>query len=300
MRFSRKLVLSLVGVLLLGGASGVAAVYVGTERIFGPSWESQNGLSCTTAQTVTIRKNGTFWIRKFIRTQGGDGAARLRTAIRVARTVHEHSKPDLVQVSVLDSKGPQVRSEMRGRAIAAQVVYIPDPTKIPEGTDNRRYAAFYLEGAAGADGQFYGLKIDLPLEDIEAMATSINDVADCADVGTPGEAHAKAAPGAPAAGGHGAPEASSHDAGKQEGGEGHEAPAPEAGEPKADHGAELEPEDETGDLLTSTPANASRSIFSLGYLRSLVFGDEAAATEQPAASASDELARNEATASPEH
>ena len=33
---------------------------------------------------------------------------------------------------MLDQNGPQLRSEMRGRAIAAQVVFIPDPAKIPD------------------------------------------------------------------------------------------------------------------------------------------------------------------------
>ncbi|WGM61936.1 MULTISPECIES: hypothetical protein [Agrobacterium] len=268
MRFSRKLVMIGGGILLLAGATGSAAVFIGSERLLGPSYASTNGLSCDAVQTVNIRKNGSLWVRKFIRTQGGDGAERLKTALRVAQAVYDKQKPDLVQVSVLDRNGPQLRSEMRGRAIAAQVVFIPDPAKIPEGADAHRYSAFYYDGAANGSGQFYGLRIDLPLEDTEAMAASLSDTADCA---TPAME--------PEAGGHETRSAKGHGEGKGEAGGEHgvapkepghdettpepngETPSPEAhGEPAAD------------ELLTSTPEAGGGRIFSLSYLKSLIFG----------------------------
>lgn len=271
MRFSRKLVMIGGGILLLAGATGSAAVFIGSERLLGRSYVSSNGLSCDAVQTVNIRKNGSLWVRKFIRTQGGDGTERLKTAIRVARAVYDKQKPDLVQVSVLDRNGPQLRSEMRGRAIAAQVVFIPDPAKIPEGADAHRYSAFYYDGAANGSGQFYGLRIDLPLEDTEALAASLSDSADCAtpalDAGSEGHEGkpAKSAPGHgetkdDGAGGHGAAPAQTEEGGA--GAEGHgESPSPEAhGEPAAD------------ELLTSTPEADGGSIFSLTYLKSLIFG----------------------------
>lgn len=271
MRFSRKLVMIGGGILLLAGATGSAAVFIGSERLLGRSYVSSNGLSCDAVQTVNIRKNGSLWVRKFIRTQGGDGTERLKTAIRVARAVYDKQKPDLVQVSVLDRNGPQLRSEMRGRAIAAQVVFIPDPAKIPEGADAHRYSAFYYDGAANGSGQFYGLRIDLPLEDTEALAASLSDSADCAtpalDAGSEGHEgkSAKSASGHgetkdDGAGGHGAAPAQTEEGGA--GAEGHgESPSPEAhGEPAAD------------ELLTSTPEADGGSIFSLTYLKSLIFG----------------------------
>ena len=283
MRFSRKLVMIGGGILLLAGATGSAAVFIGSERLLGPSYASTNGLSCDAVQTVNIRKNGSLWVRKFIRTQGGDGTERLKTALRVARAVYDKQKPDLVQVSVLDKNGPQLRSEMRGRAIAAQVVFIPDPAKIPEGADAHRYSAFYYDGAANASGQFYGLSIDLPLEDAEALAAGLSDSADCAtpalDAGSEGHEGkpAKTATGHgetkdDGAGGPGGAPAEANEGGAAHG----ETPSPEAhGEPAAD------------ELLTSTPEADGGSIFSLSYLKSLIFGKGSttaqAAEEKPAA-----------------
>ncbi len=80
-RFSRKLVLIGGGILLLGGASGVAAILVGKDQLVGPSEVVLNGLECKTAQTVKIKKNGSVWIRKFVRTEGGDGQERVKTAL---------------------------------------------------------------------------------------------------------------------------------------------------------------------------------------------------------------------------
>jgi len=251
------------GILLLAGATGSAAVFIGSERLLGSTYTSANGLSCDAVQTVNIRKNGSLWVRKFIRTDGGNGTDRLKTALRVARAVYDKQKPDLVQVSVLDKNGPQLRSEMRGRAIAAQVVFIADPAKIPEGADAQRYSAFYYDGASNGSGQFYGLRIDLPLEDAEAMAASLNDAADCATPASDAAPEGHGGKAAKGAGGHGET--------KGEGGGGHDAapaqtheggPGAEAhGEPVADE-----------ELLTSTPEADGGSIFSISYLKSLIFG----------------------------
>ncbi len=263
MRFSRKLVMIGGGILLFAGATGSAAVFIGSERLLGSTYASANGLSCDAVQTVNIRKNGSLWVRKFIRTDGGNGTDRLKTALRVARAVYDRQKPDLVQVSVLDKNGPQLRSEMRGRAIAAQVVFIADPAKIPEGADAQRYSAFYYDGASNGSGQFYGLRIDLPLEDAEAMAASLSDATDCATPASDAAPEGHGGKAAKGAGGHGET--------KGEGGGGHDAapaqtheggPGAEAhGEPVADE-----------ELLTSTPEADGGSIFSISYLKSLIFG----------------------------
>ncbi|WP_262517394.1 hypothetical protein [Agrobacterium tumefaciens] len=285
MRFSRKLVMIGGGILLLAGATGSAAVFIGSERLLGPSYASTNGLSCDAVQTVNIRKNGSLWVRKFIRTEGGDGTERLKTALRVARAVYDRQRPDLVQVSVLDRNGPQLRSEMRGRAIAAQVVFIPDPAKIPEGANAQRYSAFYYDGAANGSGQFYGLRIDLPLEDAEFMAASLSDTADCATPASDAAAESHDGKAAKGAAGHGE--------GKDDGTGGHGA-APETDEGGAGaeaHGETAAPEAHgepgTDELLTSTPEADGGSIFSLTYLKSLIFGKgstAAQAAEEKAAS----------------
>lgn len=264
-RLSRKVVFISCGVLLLSGAAGIAAVYIGTERLLGPSYRSVNGLECQAVQTVTIKKNGTFWIRQFIRTNGGDGTDRLKTALRVAKSIYEKQHPDLVQVSVLDTNGPQLRSEMRGRAIAAQAVYIPDMAKIPEGSDGRQYSGFYYDGAANSQGFFYGLRIDLPLEDIEQIAHSLSDATGCA--GGVAE-NVENAHGKPAeSGGHEEKPAEPAHGSEGESGSGHGEPSAEA-PPPADE-----------QLLTSTPEHDSGSIFSLAYLKSLIFGKGSATAE---------------------
>ncbi|NTF32958.1 hypothetical protein G6L88_12940 [Rhizobium skierniewicense] len=261
-RFSRKFVLLSGIVLLFGGASGLAAVFVGKDALFGPSNASVNGLECEMVQTVNIKKAGRLWVRKFIRTDGGDGAERVKTALRVAKAVYDKQKPDLVQVSILDQNGPTMRSDMRGRAIAAQVVYIPDVTKLPADADAKPYSAFYYDGPPSGEGIFYGLRIDLPLEDTQHLAADLKDFTDCIDP------NAEAA----AAGGHGAAPAD-HAApaeGKGHGeaapAEGHDAPAPES----VHEGAPAAADDPA--LLTSTSEPESVSMFSLAYLKSLVFG----------------------------
>ncbi len=254
-------------ILLLGGASGVAAILVGKDRFIGPSHASINGLECKTAQKVDIKKNGSFWVRKFIRTTGGDGAERAKTALRVAKAVYEREKPDLVQISVLDSDGPQMRSEMRGRAIAAQAVFIPDTSKLPQDAHAQEYSVFYYDGDAGADGMFYGMRIDVTLEDAEAMVAGLSDIADCVDPTSEGAAGGH---GAASTGGHGT-EAPSHGA-PDEAKDGHP-PVTEPAHPEStsEHPPE-KPVVNDEHLLTSTPEEDNQSIFSLGHLKSLIFG----------------------------
>lgn len=176
-RLSRTLVIVLGGFLLVG-ASGAAALYLGADKILGPSYEEVNGLECTTLQLVKIKRENVLWVRKFVFTEGGDGLARLKTAVRVAKAVQAAEHADLVQITILDKSGPTQRAAMRGRAIGAQVVYIPDPAKAPDPADPM-YSAFYVEGGAAANGDFYGLRIDPPLEDVKGLAAALNDTADC-------------------------------------------------------------------------------------------------------------------------
>ncbi len=246
-RLSKKFVFLLSGALVLCGASGSAAVLIGTEKILGPSYKTINGLTCTTLQTQKMRRDGSIWVRKYVTSdQGGDGLARLKTALRVARAVQEKEKAGLVQVAMIDSAGPKDPAEMRGRAIAAQVVYIPDPGKMPSGAQSESYSGYYLDGAPGANGHFYGMRVDLPLEDIEHLDAHLTDKADCLDPAAPeGSEAAKAEP--KAASGHGAP------AGGGEKAAGHgAAPATEdASGGKAEGGDEEVAAVESGGFLSS-------------------------------------------------
>lgn len=226
LRLPRKLVFFIGGILLLGGATGAFALYAGKDGLlgFGPS-EKVADLACTTVKTFKIKKKDRFWVRKFIKTEPAEGLARVMTALRVAEAVYAEQKPDLVQVVVLDQNGPEMRAAMRGRAVGADVVYVPHPEKIAELEGTPIYTAKYVDGAATADGQFYGEKIQLPLEHIESLVKLLVDRADCQE---------------PAG-----VEIKSGDHGKKEE-KGHGAAAETPGESPEGHGAEAEQKDGSG------------------------------------------------------
>lgn len=237
--------------LLLCGASGAGAYFLGLERLLNKSYGVANGLACETVQTVKIRKNGAIWIRKYIRTSGGQGEDRLKTALRVAQAVYARQKPDLVQISVLDENGPTLRSNMRGRAISAQAVYIHDPSKFPLEGPGQAYSGFYYEGEPSPDGQFYGLKIDVSFEDIEKLVQAQNVFTEC----------------------HGEAEEPLSNQNVP-----NENPVPASASEELKPVVEPpklpdEPTDgEIEDLFTSTPEHQRTSYFSLAYLNSVFFG----------------------------
>ena len=226
-RISRKIVLAFGGVLVLCGATGAAAVFIGADKILGPSYSDRNGLECTEVQTVMIKKKDRFWVRKYITTdKPGDGITRVRTALRVAGAVYASAKPDLVQVVVLDKSGPTDRSAMRGRAVGADVIYIADPGRVPEETSGQVFTARYVDKPANADGLFYGEKIALPEVEIEKLVARLDDKTDCImpEVVVPEGDGAPKEHGAPAE--HAAPA-----------GDGEAAPADGEGAPSADDNA---------------------------------------------------------------
>lgn len=181
-RPSRKLVLIVGGIALLGGVSGGAALYIGKDAILGPPSETVNGAACTDVNLVTIKKQKRIWIRKYIKTEPTDGMTRVKTALRVAKAVYEAQKPDLVQVVVLDTNGPTLRSDIRGRAIGADVVYIPHPDAAVESLEgNKTYTARYYDGTAAPNGLFFGERVDLPEDEITTLNASFKEVSDCID-----------------------------------------------------------------------------------------------------------------------
>lgn len=268
-RLSRKLALVLGGIVVLVGGSGVAALYASHSGLLGSPSASLNGLSCSTVQTVKIKRDHQYWVRKYVVADTGDGPARVRTALRVAKAVQKSEKADLVQVAILDKAGPTDRAAMRGRAIGAQVIFTPDPSKVPDGVMNHPLAAFYLDGSADETGQYYGMRVDLPYEDIGGMEAALSDFSDCIEPVVAGsEGGHGAAPsghdkspdaghGGEKAGGHGdKPAAEGHDAAPSEG---HDAPTAEG------HG----PPD-GGEVVASTPE-------SKGFLASITgmfFGEK--------------------------
>ncbi|HEY0120861.1 MAG TPA: hypothetical protein VGC14_03705 [Rhizobium sp.] len=180
-RSSRKLVVLIGGVALLIGSSGAVALYLGKERLRDFTSASPNGLECSNVSLITIRKENRLWVRKYIRTDPTDGLTRVKTALRVARAVYEEQKPDLVQVVVLDRNGPTLRSDIRGRALGADVVYVPHPDKIANGAVEAPVTARYYNGDASTQGLFYGEQINMLPKDIDATLAALKNYSDCSN-----------------------------------------------------------------------------------------------------------------------
>ncbi|EJK79601.1 hypothetical protein G6L94_15890 [Agrobacterium rhizogenes] len=178
-RSPRKLVVLIGGVALLIGSSGAFALYLGKDRLQGFVSASPNGLECSDVSLITIRKENRFWVRKYIRTDPTDGLTRVKTALRVAKAVYEEQKPDLVQVVVLDKNGPTLRSDIRGRALGADVVYVPHPDKVAGGAVEAPVTARYYNGGASAQGLFYGEQINMLPTDIDETLAALKNYSDC-------------------------------------------------------------------------------------------------------------------------
>ena len=169
----------LFGALCVGGAGGAAAVYYGPEELLGLSAE-KSGADCQTVATAKARDRDGIWIRQFIVTEPVDEQVRIRTALRVAESLRKLEAGHLIQISVLDSKGPTTVSGMRGRAIGAQVILIPSPVSDAE-KQKGEFSGFSIEGGAGSDGEFHGLRFNAKPEDLAAIAAGIDDATGCSN-----------------------------------------------------------------------------------------------------------------------
>ncbi|KQY11383.1 hypothetical protein ASD31_18580 [Rhizobium sp. Root482] len=200
----------IAGVLVLTGASGAFAVYSGKEALLGGGdrdGPALSGVACTTVETLKMRRNGQRWIRKYVSTEEAGGVNRVRTALRITGQLANAEKADLYQVVVLDHEGPHERARRRGPAIGAEVLFAPDPGKVPGMTTP--FVARYKKGDANLAGLFHGREVSLPAEEIRSTLTAMDDKSDCFDpIAAAAEAEA-GAEGSPA-GGHGEEAASDH------------------------------------------------------------------------------------------
>lgn len=218
-RLSRKLLIIVAGVTVLTGASGAAAIFVGRDVLLGPSTETVSGAACTTVTTVRLDRDGQQWLRKYVRSDAKDGEVRVKTALRVAGAVSNAEEADLYQVIMLDAAGPVYRADMRGRAIGAEVLFARDPSAIPG--MSAPFVARYTDGKPAVNGEFYGERKELSLDEIKTIVTAMTEREDCVDPNAVAEAGKS--------GGHG-------EAKTEEGG--HEAPAGgHASADKADEGS---------------------------------------------------------------
>ena len=204
-RLSRKLLIIVAGVVVLTGASGAAAIFVGRDAILGPPEEQVSGAACTTVSTIRLDRNGQQWLRKYVRSDAKDGEVRIKTALRVAGAVSNHEAADLYQVILLDAAGPVNRADMRGRAIGAEVLFARDHAAIPGMA--APFVARYTDGKPAENGEFYGERKELSLDEIKVIVTGMDERADCVDPnavaeegGGHGEAKAESGHEAPAEG----------------------------------------------------------------------------------------------------
>lgn len=178
-RLSRKLLIIVTGIVVLTGASGAAAIFVGRDVLLGPPAEQVSGAVCTTVSTVRLDRNGQQWLRKYVRSDAKDGDVRIKTALRVAGAVSNNEEADLYQVILLDAAGPVNRADMRGRAIGAEVLFARNPAAIPGMA--APFVARYTTGQPAGNGEFYGERKELSLDEIKIIVTAMEDRADCVD-----------------------------------------------------------------------------------------------------------------------
>jgi hypothetical protein len=193
LRLSKKLLIVIAGAGVLTGASGAVAAYVGRDAILGPRPESISGVACTSVLTLRQEQDGQRWIRHYIRAKAEDGKVRVRTALRVAGALSNKEEADLYQVVLLDEAGPAQRADMRGRAIGAEVLFSREPGRISGMT--APFQASYADGPAAANGEFYGERKVLGLDEIKGIVTAMPERSDCGDPEAEAEETAAAGPG---------------------------------------------------------------------------------------------------------
>jgi hypothetical protein len=240
----------IAGVLVLCGASGALAVYSAKDVLLGSAATapSQSGLACTTIETLKMRRNGQRWIRKYVSTETAEGVDRVRTALRITGLITRQEKADLYHVVVLDHAGPTERAAHRGPAIGAEVLFAPDPTKLPGMTAS--FIARYNEGKANTVGLFYGREVELSTEEIKRTMTAMDDKSDCLDpVAAIGAAGSEA-------GAHGEDAAAAH------------------GEEPVEHGADAEASEHGAEPEQHNETKAEEKGF-FGSMMAMVWGESA-------------------------
>lgn len=289
-RLSKKMVLILAGVLVLGGAAGATAVYIGKDKLLGPPAEVVNGGECTDVKIMKIHKKNRYWLRKYVEMEASDGLTRLKTALRVASILYEKEQPDLVQVVVLDKNGPKTRAGMSGHAIGADVIYVPHPEEIADLADVPVLQASYIDNKPNASGGFYGQKIEVPPDEARQITASIEEKTDCIDP-TIIEG-VKTGEGAKAEG-EGA-KAEGEGKAKAEGEAPKEGAAAEGEAPKGEgEAAKAEGEKPAeGEKAAAEGAPKAESKGWFGSIKAMIFGEEKPAAEAP-------KAEGEAAAKPE-
>ena len=239
-KLPKKVVIIASGVVVLTGASGATAFFIGKDRILGPSAKELAGVECTDVIRVAdMRKDRAPWLRKYVRVPPGtDGMTRVKTALRVAKKVQETLPADLIEIAVLDQAGPDKRAQMRGRAIGAEVIVVRDAAKVPGITEP--ITIQYYQGAASGTGMFYGEEATMTSAEAEELLSEMKELNDCAP--PPGKEEAGDKKGEKKK--EKKPEKKPEKKDKKKEGEGHEAGAKEGEAAKPEEAKKEEPKKE--------------------------------------------------------
>lgn len=193
LRLSRKLLIITLGITVLLGGTSAAALYFKSSELGLASAVNTIGGECTDVQTMVLKTpSNRLWLRRFIRMENASGPDRVRTALRVAGLLAKKNAVDLIHVSVLDSHGPTLRSQMRARSIGAEVLIAMKPDNLPEMKSPAM--ASYYEGPVSDEGRYYGDKVVIDIDEIGAMMTAmrtIEEKPDCTSPETAAAAEAK-------------------------------------------------------------------------------------------------------------
>jgi hypothetical protein len=183
-RLSRKLLVITLGITVLLGGTGGAALYIGGQKLLGETSHDAAGGLCTEVQTMVLKTpTEHLWLRKYIRMENASGPERVRTALRIAGLLAKTNAVDLIHVSVLDAHGPDKRAGMRGRAIGAEVLIALKPENLPE--MKTPAMASYYEGPVNDEGRFYGDKVVVEFDEIRSMMMAMRSVEEKPDCSSP-------------------------------------------------------------------------------------------------------------------
>lgn len=172
---SKKIILIIVGIFSVTGATGAAAVVFAGPMIFG---EEVKGLACEVVFETDFELMREQRVTSFIRADVMPPKQRVLMVIQYAKYLAElYPDSHLVSVSVLDTNGPMTRPDFRGSNIGAQVVFAADPL-LTQAT-KQTWEVRYINADKTYAGKFLGDRYELSEEEITDLRTEIIEPSGC-------------------------------------------------------------------------------------------------------------------------
>ena len=172
---SKKIILIIVGIFSVTGATGAAAVVFAGPMIFG---EDIKGLACEVVFETDFELMREQRVTSFIRADIMPPKQRVLMVIQYAKYLAElYPDSQLVSVSVLDTNGPVTRPNFRGSNIGAQAVFAADPL-LTQAT-KQTWEVRYINADKTYSGKFLGDRYELSEDEISALRTEIIEPSGC-------------------------------------------------------------------------------------------------------------------------